>query len=325
MSGGFDVTKHLEYKVQAPPSAGSAAAARTVLRRVHLRAIGAVPPPGAQDRLVAALACLGALHLKPGQRVKAEGSDSSPPLFAAVSEVDPKEGGRFDAQSTSVSVDREPLPALSKVHVLPFEDAKPSNRNLTISEYVRPFFDENSDYGVGKGFEFAHKACRFQVVACEPDGPAVVSPETEVFWEGPPIRRALLKQIAVLPYAHTLPALEPGSPKPDLFADHIKQYFEQRSAGLRPGEEFVTATGVRFRVAKCDPPGAGPSKDTVVHTTGPALVACALAGCEGLATQRCGAQGCGKTLCKNHAAKVSKDGAEQTFCPEHAPSSCVLM
>merc|ERR1712083_873157 len=158
------------------------------------------------------------------------------------------------------------------------------------------------------GYEFAHASCRFRVVACEPNGPCVVGPDTEVFWEGKPLERLILKQIAVLPFAHTLPPAASGAPKPDLFELYVKHYFEQKSAPLNPGDEF-DARGVRFRVVKVNPPGGGPHKDTQVFSEGPALVVCTVANCGGVATQRCTEPGCGKVICTKHATKVDSPSA----------------
>lgn len=257
----------------------------------------------------------------PGKRLRC--ADDAGDVYMAVFACDPPDGNYFE-DATRLDVRSRSLPVLHRCHILPFDDARPPNRNLTVTEYVRPFFDSHSCDLVATGYEFSIKGCRFRMVASEPSGEAVVSPDTEVFWEGPPIRRVLLKQVAVLPFDHTLPPPGPDGARPDLFATFVKPYFEQFSSPINPGDEF-TSGGVRFRVIKCNPPGGGPSKDTEVHTAGPALFCCAYGYCGKLATQRCSEPTCAIRLCKDHA-KVAGEGSQpRVACPDHAPSSCVVM
>eukprot|EP00929_Paragymnodinium_shiwhaense_P097151 TRINITY_DN58909_c0_g1_i1.p1 TRINITY_DN58909_c0_g1~~TRINITY_DN58909_c0_g1_i1.p1 ORF type:complete len:330 (-),score=36.07 TRINITY_DN58909_c0_g1_i1:170-1159(-) len=327
---GYDVTQHLGYRVEPRGSAAStqgAAAGASACSKIRLRPVGRVPqgatPPLLEKQVAAAL---HGILVHTGLRLKlSEGSADAAATFLAISECEPIEGGRFETGETAVAVELIPLPTLQKVHILPFEDAKPPNRNLTIVEYVRPFFESNSTELVTNGYEFGHKGRRFQVVGSEPTAPGVVGPDTEIFWEGPTIKRAMLRKVAVLPYAHTLPQ----GMNVDLFADHVKPYFSQKSSPLRPGDEFTSKRGVRFRVVKCEPVGGGPAEDTEVHTQGPPLYACeskkGASTCGGLATQRCSEAGCSKRLCKDCAAQVTKEGQTRVLCPEHAPASCVLM
>lgn len=325
---GYDVTQHLDYKIApaaASASSGAAASGLPPLHSVRLRAVGA-PPPADSERLASAALAAYRGELRPGVRVGGTVAAVVAQFFVAVVACDPPQGGYFDPAATTLTVDTQPLPTLARIHILPYLDAKPPNRNLTINEFAQPFFAANSVTMVAVDFEFGHGTCRFRVVGCDPAGPAVVGPETEVFWEGEPIQRRLLKEVAVLPYSHTLPRVAPGGAPPDLFRDYIRPYFAQRSAPLHPADEFEFR-GVRFRVVKCEPPGGGPCKDTIVHTNGPALTACGVTGCASLATQRCAEPACGKVLCKSHATKAAKEGGgERTLCQEHAPGAgCTTM
>lgn len=297
-----------------------------VLDSVTLRVLGGIADlAAASDGERSALETTAArLHdhgapIKPGMRFKVcEG------VHVALVASEPSDGGFFNLDSTTVVLDPEPLPVFHRVHILPFKDATPPDRSSTVGEYVRPFFEGSGAIPIGVEFEFGYGGCRFQVIGCDPAGPAVIGPTTEVYWEGPPIQRFLARRIVVLPFSHTLPSEGVAGAAPaDLLADYVKPYFAQRSAPLRPGDEFETR-GVRFRVTLCEPPGTGPAESTEVDASGPAIIACSIPGCSGMATRRCAEGDCGRTLCSRHACPAA-EGGSAVACPEHGAGKCSVM
>eukprot|EP00931_Biecheleriopsis_adriatica_P009463 TRINITY_DN110537_c0_g1_i1.p1 TRINITY_DN110537_c0_g1~~TRINITY_DN110537_c0_g1_i1.p1 ORF type:complete len:317 (+),score=58.33 TRINITY_DN110537_c0_g1_i1:20-970(+) len=295
-----------------------------VLRSLRLQPLGRSLQTGDESLLAATIARAGAaIHC--GARMMLDiDADRQSEYCVVVVDCEPLSGGFFDAATTLLAVEALPLPVMQRCHILPFVDACPEQRDLTIQKYVMPFVERSSCQLIEAGFEFAHAGCRFKVMACDPAVPAVLGPQTEVYWEGPALERRVLTKVAVLPYSNTLPPPGPDGQKPDLHKEYVLPYFQQKSSPLNPGDEFEHR-GVRFRVVHCEPPGAGPADSTQVSSEGLALIECAIGDCHGLATRRCGQASCGRTLCAKHAMAIVQDGSSKVFCPEHAPSSCKMM
>lgn len=269
----------------------------------------------ASEVMAEALRERGGGCLRPGGRFRVRED-----VHVAVVCTDPPDGGLFEPCSSQVVVEPERLPVFRRVHILPFKDAAPADRACTITEYIRPFFEQCGARPIMVEFEFGYAGCRFQVIGCDPPGPALVGPTTDVFWQGPAIERFLARRISVLPYSHTLPSPTLGAAPADLLADYVRPYFDQRSAPLRAGDEFETR-GVRFRVTHCEPPGTGPAAGTEVLVNGQPLTECSWEGCSSLAIRRCSEPCCGRLLCSRHAVI----GATAVACADHAQGRCRVM
>lgn len=320
----YDITKHLSYNVDK--KGGGALAGAPALDVVVVRPLGKSVPPNNQEEMLPTLTAELMKHgrVKPGRMISVT-FPAGLQLDLAVMHCEPlPESGVVGVvrESTRISLVPNPLPVITKCHILPYEDAKPPNPNLIYSVYIKPYLLERCG-PLRDGFEFAFNSCRFRVMATIPafkEGDTLYAASTtEIFHEGPPIQRPILRSVKMLPFFDTLPA---GGMDDATRVAIVRRHFEQRSMPVEVKEEIATEEGVHFRVLQCEPSRGGVMPSTKVICDGPPLMACRV--CGGMAVKRCDAPDCKKLLCTVHAKQVVQDGATKTYCPEHGGSSCVL-
>lgn len=315
----YDITKHLAYNVSGQQGGASGSAALT---SVVLRPLGGGKAEGSEDLIIEEARRCGSL--KVGQMLNADGLGRDYLVAGCMPELAPRAVGLVSV-TTQITLDSKPVSVLGKCHILPYEDTKPPNPNLTYDVYLRPHLMERCG-PLYDGYEFSHKDCRFRVIATQPGASDASAQlyccrDTEVFWKGPPIVRPILRSAKALPFFQTLP--EGGLDAASREAV-VRRHFEQHSAPLQVAEEFTTAEGIRFRIAECDPSRGAIMPSTKLTCEGPPLMGCAV--CGSLAVRRCETPGCGKLLCTAHTKQVEQDGRKKTLCPEHGPqdAGCTL-
>mmetsp|Transcript_90347 Transcript_90347/g.292436 ORF Transcript_90347/g.292436 Transcript_90347/m.292436 type:complete len:558 (+) Transcript_90347:141-1814(+) len=130
--------------------------------------------------------CRALLALSQDQVVNAAGHDFG------VRALDPDPPGRCGVlyETTAVFVSQVETPALSKVHVLPYEDTLPAAYKYDLfKDLLQPFFQAHPFAVYGEGDHFTYRGVRFRVMATDPHGVlARVSNQTLVFADGEALR-----------------------------------------------------------------------------------------------------------------------------------------
>jgi len=84
------------------------------------------------------------------------------------------------------------VPNLTKIHVLPFDDSIEGITGDLSTVYLIPYF-KDAYRPVKKGDTFlvrgGFKAVEFKILATEPKEYGIVAPQTQLFFEGEPVKR----------------------------------------------------------------------------------------------------------------------------------------
>lgn len=122
----------------------------------------------------------------------------------AVRALDPDDRyGALDDQ-TEIFAAYVEMPALARIHVLPYQDTLPAAYSYDLfRDFLKPFFREHPFASYGVGDHFVYRGVRFRVMATDPsDAAARVASQTIVYSEGEPLRQTVFDLLQPEVQAH---------------------------------------------------------------------------------------------------------------------------
>jgi len=129
-----------------------------------------------------------------------------------VSAVEPshRETGIIDS-NTMIFADWDPTPEFDKIHFVPFHNTLPHAYDFDIfNDYLKPYLTRHKNQEFRVNDQFTYQGVQFKVVCCEPNGPARIGRDSNIYCEGVlhPSLRDLLPPELLEQFSHLPPVLQ---------------------------------------------------------------------------------------------------------------------